>query len=222
MSPSETTDNDTRLRLMLAGEKLIGEVGIEGISLRQVNTAAGQKNKSAAHYHFGTKLGLVKAIYNYRMERVNHRREEMLDNSGDSIHDWIAAWVYPMVEEMNKPDGGSHYIRFIAKVSTHADNDVRQLMDSEHASGLQRVAAGLRTVLSDLPPAIFSMRFGLVMIEVIHVLAEHERLMELSPSDEMSHSLYVSNLVDTLVASLQASMSADTQRELSNNKHLTA
>ncbi|ARN73227.1 TetR/AcrR family transcriptional regulator [Oceanicoccus sagamiensis] len=222
MPPPQPIDTDTRLRLMLAGERLIGELGIEGVSLRQVNTAAGQKNKSAAHYHFGTKLGLIEAIYNYRMERVNTRREKMLDNNTGTLRDLITAWVYPMVEEMNEADGGTHYIRFIAKVSTHADNDVRSLMDSKHASGLHRIAAGLRELLVDLPATIFSMRFGLVMIEVIHILAEHERLMELSPNHEMSNALYVSNLVDTLVATLEASLSTETQRELTNNKNQTA
>lgn len=219
---TQQTDSDTRLRLMLAGEKLIGEVGIDGVSLRQVNTAAGQKNKSAAHYHFGTKSGLVEAIYNYRMERVNARREQMLNGSEEEISDWVAAWVYPMVEEMNQADSGTHYIRFIAKVSTHTDNNIRNLMKSQHASGLQRIATGLRSSLSDLPASIFSMRFGLVMIEVIHVLAEHERLMALSADQDMSSSLYVSNLVDTLVASLQAPISTATRREIKGNRHRTA
>ena len=157
------------------------------------------------------------------MERVNTRREVMLDKGTEGINGWIAAWVYPMVEEMNQADSGTHYIRFIAKVSTHSDNDVRSLMNSQHASGMQRIAKGLREVLTDLPASIFSMRFGLVMIEVIHVLAEHERLMELSMTDEnISSSLYVSNLVDILVASLQAPVSTETRREMMGSRYRTA
>ena len=94
---------------------------------------------------------------------------------------------------------------------------------SQHASGMQRIAKGLREVLTDLPASIFSMRFGLVMIEVIHVLAEHERLMELSMTDEnISSSLYVSNLVDILVASLQAPVSTETRREMMGSRYRTA
>ena len=224
MARTKQSDSETRQRLMLAGERLIGEMGIEGVSLRQVNSAAGQKNKSAAHYHFGTKLGLVEAIYDFRMERVNQRREQFLDeSSATDVHSLLAAWVYPMVEEMAQSDNGTHYIRFLAKVSTHSDNDVRRLMDSRHASGLKRIAQGLRAQLGDLPSAIFSMRFGLAITQLIHALAEHERLIEVSAETEaIDSTLYVSNLVDVLVAGLQAPISSTSRRELLGSRYRTA
>ncbi|MDG1463243.1 MAG: TetR family transcriptional regulator, partial [Gammaproteobacteria bacterium] len=64
----------TRLQIILAAERLFGEQGIDAVSLRQINVAAGQKNSSATHYHFGNKETLVAAIYEYRMQNVNERR----------------------------------------------------------------------------------------------------------------------------------------------------
>ena len=47
--PSATAE-----RLLLAAERLFAARGVDGVSLRQVNVEAGQRNLSAAHYHFGS------------------------------------------------------------------------------------------------------------------------------------------------------------------------
>ena len=49
--------------MIRAGERLFGESGIDGVSLREVAAAAGQGNTSAVRYHFGSKDGLVAAIF---------------------------------------------------------------------------------------------------------------------------------------------------------------
>ena len=43
--------------MMLAGEQLFAERGFRGVSLREIGLAAGQRNNSAAQYHFGSRLG---------------------------------------------------------------------------------------------------------------------------------------------------------------------
>ena len=45
----------TKEQIVLAAEGLFAERGIEGVSLRQIGTAAGNGNNSAVQYHFGTK-----------------------------------------------------------------------------------------------------------------------------------------------------------------------
>ena len=114
------TSQRTRQALILAGEQLFGEQGIDGVSLRQINTAAGQRNSSAAHYHFGSKDALVTAVVDYRMERVNHRRLAMLDalesegRQGD-VRAIVETIVLPIVDEIRESEGGTHYIRFLAQ-----------------------------------------------------------------------------------------------------------
>ncbi len=58
-----------REQMILAAERLIAERGIDAVSLREIGATAGQRNNSAAQYHFGTKEGLVAAIYEYRCGR---------------------------------------------------------------------------------------------------------------------------------------------------------
>ncbi|WP_198347793.1 TetR family transcriptional regulator [Nocardia terrae] len=53
---------DARLLLINAAERLIAQHGYAALSLRQVGVVAGQRNNSAAQYHFGTKDGRLEAI----------------------------------------------------------------------------------------------------------------------------------------------------------------
>ena len=77
---SKSTRSAAREQLIAAAEHLFAESGIDAVSLRQINVAAGQKNSSAAHYHFGTKEALILSIYQVRMEHVNKRRMLMLEH----------------------------------------------------------------------------------------------------------------------------------------------
>src|SRR3546814_12416611 len=63
-----------------AAERLAAEQGLAAMSLREVQAAAGQRNKSAAQYHFGSPAGLVEAAIANRMGPINEARLAMLDD----------------------------------------------------------------------------------------------------------------------------------------------
>lgn len=69
---------DGREKLILAAESLFAKGGFEGVSLREIAAAAGQKNHHAVQYHFGSREALVTGIFRYRMAQMEHRRSEML------------------------------------------------------------------------------------------------------------------------------------------------
>ena len=112
-----TASQQTREELILAAERLFSESGIDAVSLRQINAAAGQRNSSAAHYHFGSKDALIAATFDYRMERINGRRLRKLDEISkagktDDVRTLVGAIIFPIVEEIEESEGGSNYIRF--------------------------------------------------------------------------------------------------------------
>ena len=43
---------DTKLSLTLAALELFADQGIDAVSMRNINAAAGARNASAVHYHF--------------------------------------------------------------------------------------------------------------------------------------------------------------------------
>src|SRR5689334_23357020 len=107
MAAQQNEETDARLRLITAGEQLFAERGIGAVSLREVGTAAGQRNNSAVQYHFGSKLGLIEAILELRMATIDARRQAMLaeldaadgaDGRGDDLRALVEALVRPLAE----------------------------------------------------------------------------------------------------------------------------
>ena len=52
----------TRERMIAVAQELYANRGIDGVSLNQILTQAGQKNRNAMQYHFGNREGLLQAI----------------------------------------------------------------------------------------------------------------------------------------------------------------
>src|SRR5689334_19816156 len=51
----------TRRRLIIAAEELFAELGVDAVSVRSINQAAGLGSASV-HYHFGSKEALLDAV----------------------------------------------------------------------------------------------------------------------------------------------------------------
>ncbi len=73
------TRSPARLSMIEAAERIVAERGLTAMSLRVVQQESGQRNKSAAQYHFGSRDGLIEAVLVTRMAAVNERRRAMLD-----------------------------------------------------------------------------------------------------------------------------------------------
>lgn len=69
----------TRERLILEAESLFGERGIDGVTMRTICEAAGQKFAGSVQYHFGDQLGLLYAVFEYREEQLQPQREALLE-----------------------------------------------------------------------------------------------------------------------------------------------
>jgi len=140
------TSVNTREQLLLAGERLFAARGLDNVSLRQINMAAGQRNSSASHYHFGSKDSLITAIYEYRMERINTRRNAMLaalppSTGARPVATLIEALVYPMVEEVETTEGGGNWIRVLSQLASHPMMNV-MAVNSVTSGRVARVHSG--------------------------------------------------------------------------------
>lgn len=221
---ANTAAQSTRELLILTAERLFAEHGIDAVSLRQINTEAGQRNLSATLYHFGSKEALIGTIYDFRMERVNRRRMDMLahieaENRQGDIHDLVGAVVMPIVEEISGSDGGAHYIRFLAQVIGHPQLRLDSLWTSRHADGLTRIVAHMRSAMPQLPAPVSSLRIGLMWEQIIHALADQDLLRESAAGAPMG--LFVSNLIDVVASGLMAAVGTRTRQALQTSAKTT-
>lgn len=77
---------DTREKLILVAIKMFAEQGFSGVSMRNINTAAGTRNSSAVHYHFGSKMGIIEAV----MEKLNEQLRPIFDQVTDALEERAA------------------------------------------------------------------------------------------------------------------------------------
>ena len=211
----------TLLKIILAAERLFGDQGIDAVSLRQINIEAGQKNSSATHYHFGNKKTLINAIYDYRMENVNRRRLRLLEGADldGNLQSLVEAMVYPIVDEIDGSEGGQHYVRFLAQMIGSPSVDLQALWSSTHGSALNTILKKIEALMSDLPADILGQRFGLAVAQIIHALADRERLRNNPAIDFQKYgALFAANLVDCLTGALSAPISDTTYKELRHVK----
>jgi len=211
---------NTRHQLIRAAERLFAESGIDAVSMRQINVAAGQKNSSAAHYHFGSKDALILSIYRSRMEAVNKLRIAQLANiesqgRAKEVRALVEAIVEPIVAEIDADESGQHYIRFMAQAVGHPQLDLVELWQQEHSGGLAKVIALLREALPEIPFALLGQRFGLAFEQIVHSLADREKLRRSAENTfDVDSALFVNNLIDVIAGAMSAPVSEQTQREL--------
>ena len=211
----------TREQLLVTGERLFATHGLDNVSLRQINLEAGQRNSSAAHYHFGSKDAMIAAIYEYRMECLNVRRNELLAalppaDGPRSVLSMIEILVYPMVEVAENPEGGHAYLRFLSQLFSHPKLDLTGMWRRQFSESVGRVYYELRTALPEIPDEVFGPRFGLIWLLAVNSLADRERLSQ-AASGMVSHALpvlFVSNLIDCLAGLMSAPTSLSTAAEI--------
>lgn len=73
------TANDTAAKLLDAAERLFAQQSYEGTSIREITSAAGVR-LALAHYHFGSKQDLFRAVLARRADIVNASRLSLLDH----------------------------------------------------------------------------------------------------------------------------------------------
>jgi AcrR family transcriptional regulator len=195
-----------------AAEGLVAERGLRNVSLREVQATAGQRNKSAAQYHFGSLHGLIEAVVLARMAPIDARRVRLLAEldaagRGHGVRALVEAVIGPFAEAtLGRP--GSRYARFLAQVM--ADPGMSGLAARDlQADGLalvhDRLVAAMDTVPVPLRAGRIQRSFGVVSVAS----------WEGGPVDEPPvHAARVADLVDTCVAILEAPASPRTRAAL--------
>jgi AcrR family transcriptional regulator len=110
---------DTRLALMRAAEQLFAQQGVDRVSLREIAIAAGQRNVSAATYHFGSKRELIEAILERHSLPIQDNWRPVLAEDKDhelELKRLVELVVKPVVDKVDDPDGGRCYLELCAEL----------------------------------------------------------------------------------------------------------
>ncbi len=206
----------TRTRLIEVAERLFAERGIAAVSLREIGATAGQRNNSAATYHFGSKQKLIDAVFEYRMARINQRRLAMLAaldhvGRGEDIRAVAEALVYPVAETITER---SHYARFIAQAFSDPVRSGLMSLQLDVMESARHVWVRFDRCLRGVPRPIRAQRLVAAGAFFVTTLAQHERDLHQGTTEVPPTAVLVSNLVDMMVGLLTAPVSEATRRKL--------
>src|ERR687891_828455 len=203
--PTRTTAE----RLIAAAESLFATHGIDGVSLREINRAAGARNASALQYHFGDRDGLLRAVLAKHHHAVEARRHAMLDayeaEGRDDLRALAGALVRPSAAMLADGDGGPAYLQIMADLMNRPRPVIDPAALDDPASSIFRwralVAGLLDNDATRLHRRFVAMRFAAVQ------LARRG-----PPSPPPHHRPFLSHLVDLVAGVLAAALSDETRR----------
>jgi len=182
--------DSTPTRLLDAAERLIAEHGIEAVSLRSVNAAAGS-NVAAAHYHFGSKEALVTAVVQRRMGVLSEERLAMLapleQQRRPRLRAVVEAMAVPLFHLSATSDGRA-YIGFLAMLN-RAGDPWWQLVGSGFAPQWVHYEPTAARALPHLDDDIRNLRLAVASSTMLNLLAETERYANALPDDRFHDAI---------------------------------
>ena len=202
----------TKLALMRAAEKLFAERGVDHVSLREVSVAAGQKNHSAAVYHFGSREGLIDAIL-ARHARPLHfqwvvRIEELEREGGIGIRPLIDFLIRGMAAKLDDADGGIAWMSISAQLNASPTMPL-SLRPISMTPEVLRLSEALLSC-APLESSLIFLRMERVLSVLFGSLLTWARF-EANGANMISREAFISDLIDTTVALIEVPPSADTR-----------
>lgn len=175
---------DTKEHLLDAAERLIAEQGVDGASVRSITEIAGA-NLAAVSYHFGSKEGLVRAVYERRLRPINRQRLRLLERTlaeegALSLEGIVRAFVSPPLQVLHgeqAPNFGRCMIRALADPG----QQMRPLLMRAFKDVIERFSAALQQALPHEDPEEIFWRFHFMVgamaytVGMGHLVEEYSR-----------------------------------------------
>jgi AcrR family transcriptional regulator len=165
----------TREKLLDCAERLFAEHGVEGVSLRAINSEAGL-SPAALHYHFGNQKVLVEALLERHMPALMGRRRELLDAlvkrpEPPTTRDVLQALIQPQAELLaERGEPAQRYMRLVHRLHADGDLDPNFVME-RWPGGVDRLLPLLRKANPSLPLPLVQHRLGLTIEVMLRSLA---------------------------------------------------
>jgi AcrR family transcriptional regulator len=198
----------TREKLVAAAEQLFAERTIDGVSLRQINAAAGQRNSTALQYHFGGRNGLIRAVLDKHRDPIETRRHLLLDECEaeprPELRMFAGALVRPVATALADPDGGRAYLRIMAQLVNRPVIPDRAREMTDATDSIYRWRQLVAPHLSEVAVSRLHLRFTAIRVTYIELARRAE---EPPARDER---LFTSHLVDLVTGVLSTTPSAET------------
>ncbi|HEY4377232.1 MAG TPA: TetR family transcriptional regulator [Acidimicrobiales bacterium] len=209
MPPSAT---ETRRKLIDAATRAFAEDGIFTASLIDITRQAGQRNRGALHYHFGSRDGVLTAVLDRHADFLAAREGELLDvarrRPTDDVTSVVEAIVRPAVELAETGWRGRCFLVILAQLVEEDQAALApEVQEALSRTGGYEVYALLGERMGPMSDELRIERFSLVTSFILRAVADRARSQERRARggrQQLDLDAFVANLVAMVAAMASA------------------
>ena len=203
---------------MDAAVLLLAERGLRGVSLREINEAAGQRNTNALHYHFGDREGLIRALatrHTAELGTIQRRLYEQCraDGTLDDLRTLLGLLQRPLTEYVQAGPVEAAWIRVAAQLLTSPRTATEDVIAAVPEVAVVVGRAIIDQLSPPLPEDLAVRRLQAVSESAVHLVADRARLAHTKQKVSRDHTglaLFTAELLDVSAAALRAPVSEET------------
>lgn len=202
----------TRQRILDEAELLYGARGVDGVSLREIRIAAGQRNTSALQFHFGGVDGLLRALAERHMPAIGAGQErlraELAPSDGRARPEaLIEIMVRPWADYVRQGPGARSWVRIAADIAARPERLWVEFRDRSPTVTVEVGSQLLEHLATQLGPRLGLDRMMRVNLATLHLCADRARIEDAAGSSQMQvvgHDEWAADLVDMAIAAMLA------------------
>jgi AcrR family transcriptional regulator len=158
--------------------RLFAQRGVDGVTVRDIAVAAGQRNHAAVGYHFGSKEGLIRELLVDGAALIDQRRTLWLDRleaqgGPRRLREVVDIIVHSTVD-MAGPGQEDSYTRFVVMLRMTHPGFFMEVLGGRWDGSYLRCLGHLRRLMPDMPEAAKSLRLLFMTAALGAVMAARE------------------------------------------------
>lgn len=202
------SEADTKTLILNAAEQAFAELGFAAASLRQIVAAAGV-NLAAVNYHFGSKEGLIQAVFARRIGPLNEERLRLLDaaeakKGGVTLEEIVEALVGPALRlSRDVQKGGPFFMRLLGRTVAEPSEFLQKMLREQFGHVVKRFTAAFARALPELTEDELAWRIHFAIGVMAHTMCDPQNL-RLCPgrSETVETEEVVQKAVDFIAAGM--------------------
>jgi AcrR family transcriptional regulator len=200
----------TRDKLIDEAARAFAEHGVYGASLIDITRRAGQRNRGALHYHFGSRNGVLCAVLERHVDFLADREGELLEialtKPDDDVKSVVEAIVRPATELAESGWRGRCFLMILAELVEEDPSDLEAgVADALARTGGYAVYDLLAARMAPVSAEVRNERFALATGFILRAVADRARVLSRRGRrgrPQLERDEFVENLVAMVAAGM--------------------